>query len=226
LLTRMYLGIAALSLALCLAGSARGYAQSTSTGGTMGSSMGSSSAAQMGHINWSDAYQLTPLEHKRLRAMGLSDPEVFAVAKAARESGREVDDVAQMVMRGRSYFQIAEQLGVPYNSLFKWPARWQTPQWQEEVRAGSPVWIPNPQGMTPGNGGDMENSGGNRRERQNRMRSQRGATPGAQRVSAPSCPVCHMQLVTTASAANPRAVVIEGKTYYCCAGCDMSKLPQ
>jgi hypothetical protein len=221
----MYVGITVVSLALCFAGSARGFAESSQNDNMSGSQMSNSSAARMGHINWSDAYQLTPLEHKRLRAMGLSDPEVFAVAKAARESGREVDDVAQMVMRGRSYFQIAEQLGVPYDSLFKWPARWQTPQWQEEVRAGSPVWIPNPQEMRPGNSGDMENSGRNMRERQNRMRNQRGSAPGAQRVSAPSCPVCHMQLVTTASAANPRAVVIEGKTYYCCAGCDMSKMP-
>jgi hypothetical protein len=206
-----------LSLAVCLAAGARGYAQSAEND--------TKSDSGMGHINWSDAYQLTPLEHKRLRAMGLSDPEVFAVAKAARESGREVDDVAQMVFRGRSYWQIAGDLGVPYESLFKWPARWQTPQWQEEVKAGSPVWIPNPQAMTPGNGSDMQGNGGQTRGRRGTRGSQRGMAPGVERVAAPNCPVCHMQLATTASAANPKAVTIEGKTYYCCAGCDMSKLP-
>jgi hypothetical protein len=128
-----------------------------------------------------------------------------------------------MVFRGRSYWQIAEELGVPYESLFKWPARWQTPQWQEEVRAGSPVWIPNPEAMTPGTRGETERPGRARRGAGSNMRSM---APGAERVSAPTCPVCHMQLTTTASASTPKAVVIEGKTYYCCAGCDMSKTPQ
>jgi len=160
-------------------------------------------------IDWSDAYRLTPLEHKRLRAFGLSDPEVFAAAKASEESGRDIDDVAQMVLRGRTYWQIANDLNIPYDSLFKWRERWKTPQWQDEVRAGSPVWIPNPEAMTPGT---RPPAG-----------SQRSMAPGVERVSAPSCPVCHMQLTTTASAAAPKAVMIEGKTYYCCAGCDMSK---
>ncbi len=38
------------------------------------------------------------------------------------------------------------------------------------------------------------------------------------------CPVCHMKMTTEATAANTRAVTISGKTWYCCAGCDMSKI--
>jgi hypothetical protein len=226
LLTRVHLGISVLSLALCLGSGTSVSAKSHKSDNMKGSQMSSSGSmedrAGMG-INWSDRYRLTPLEHKRLRAFGLSDPEVFAVAKASAESGRDVDDVAQMVFRGRTYWQIADDLNIPYDSLFKWPARWQTPQWQDEVRAGSPVWIPNPEAMTPGSRGEPESPG---RARRGGGGTRRGMTPGAERVSTATCPVCHMQLTTTASASAPKAVVISGKTYYCCAGCDMSKIQQ
>jgi hypothetical protein len=37
------------------------------------------------------------------------------------------------------------------------------------------------------------------------------------------CPVCKtMDMTTTPTASNTRAVKINGKTWYCCAGCDMS----
>jgi hypothetical protein len=39
------------------------------------------------------------------------------------------------------------------------------------------------------------------------------------------CPVCKtMPLATKKSKANPQMVKINGKTYYCCAACDMSKV--
>jgi YHS domain-containing protein len=38
------------------------------------------------------------------------------------------------------------------------------------------------------------------------------------------CPVCKMPLSTKKTKANPTLVKIGGKTYYCCAQCDMSKL--
>jgi hypothetical protein len=39
------------------------------------------------------------------------------------------------------------------------------------------------------------------------------------------CPVCKtMPLATKKSKANPQMVKINGKTYYCCAQCDMSKV--
>jgi YHS domain-containing protein len=45
----------------------------------------------------------------------------------------------------------------------------------------------------------------------------------AKKVAAPTCPACKMTLSTKKTKANPRMVKIGGKTYYCCAACDMSK---
>jgi len=36
------------------------------------------------------------------------------------------------------------------------------------------------------------------------------------------CPACGMMMPTVATATMTRAVKYNGKTYYCCAGCDMS----
>ena len=36
-----------------------------------------------------------------------------------------------------------------------------------------------------------------------------------------TCPVCHMALTTKKTKTRPQGVMIGGKTYYCCAGCDM-----
>lgn len=38
------------------------------------------------------------------------------------------------------------------------------------------------------------------------------------------CPVCGMTMTAKATDKNTRMVTIKGKTYYCCAGCDMSKI--
>jgi YHS domain-containing protein len=43
----------------------------------------------------------------------------------------------------------------------------------------------------------------------------------AAKAAAPSCPVCKMPLATKKTKANPQAVKIAGKTYYCCSKCDM-----
>jgi YHS domain-containing protein len=40
----------------------------------------------------------------------------------------------------------------------------------------------------------------------------------------PACPVCKMALSPKKTKANTVAVPVNGKTYYCCAKCDMSKL--
>ena len=42
-------------------------------------------------------------------------------------------------------------------------------------------------------------------------------------AKAMTCPVCHMALSTKKTKDNPTAVKIKGKTYYCCAKCDMHK---
>lgn len=41
----------------------------------------------------------------------------------------------------------------------------------------------------------------------------------------PKCPACKMALSTKKTSANPTPVKINGKTYYCCAKCDMNKKP-
>ena len=227
MLNRMHLGIGVLAVALCVGAAGSAFAQDQPSGNPAASSGAAPMIMPMpGHINWNDRYQFTPLEQKRLQAMGLSKQECWAVAKAARESGRPVDDVAQMVLRGRSYFQIASDLGLSYPSLMRWPARWQTPQWDALVQAGSPVWVPAAGETMPESQGGMRDNPSGRRGRRGRRGSQSGMAPGAERVSTATCPVCHMQLTTTASAAAPRAVTIQGQTFYCCAGCDMSKLQQ
>jgi len=38
------------------------------------------------------------------------------------------------------------------------------------------------------------------------------------------CPVCGMTMTPKATAKNTKMVTIKGKNYYCCAGCDMSKI--
>jgi hypothetical protein len=114
----------------------------------------SSDSMRQSRIRWSERYRLSPIEHKRLRAMGLNDDEVFAVANAAHESGVDVDEIVQMVLRGRDYFQIAEQLGIPYDSLMHRRPEWQTAEWQQEVREG---WFTHREGMSgstaPASGG-------------------------------------------------------------------------
>ena len=38
------------------------------------------------------------------------------------------------------------------------------------------------------------------------------------------CSVCGMTMTSKATASNTKKVTIKGKSYYCCAGCDMSKI--
>jgi hypothetical protein len=59
----------------------------------------------------------------------------------------------------------------------------------------------------------------------NRVASGGGA--GAQQVAdtdeTMKCPACGMTMTAKATDANTRAVTIKGKTYFCCAGCNMTK---
>ena len=47
------------------------------------------------------------------------------------------------------------------------------------------------------------------------------AAPRKAASKAVTCPVCHMVLTTKKTKTRPQGVMIGGKTYYCCAGCDM-----
>lgn len=140
------------------------------------STMGTASPAMAGtspyampntNINWSRAYVLTPVEMKRLRAMGLRDSEIYAIANGARMSGMPVDSLAQKIFRGETVDMIAQDLNVRPNLLTEVNPMWKTPEWEEAVKAGSP-WIPieltgsmpgmsNPRSMN--NPGTMNNPG-------------------------------------------------------------------
>jgi hypothetical protein len=88
------------------------------------------------NIDWSRRFALTPLEMKRLRAMGLKDREVFVVANAARLSGRPVDALAQRIFRGQTTEQIAMDLNVSVSALEEVQPMWKTPEWEQAVQEG------------------------------------------------------------------------------------------
>ena len=107
-----------------------------------------SSSEQDAPTNWSRAYVLTPLEHKRLRAYGLKDEEVFVIANAASNSWYHVDDLLEWYLC--HYY--TELSALPYlnrvpESLKQRRPEWSTPEWQEAVKRGDYVWIP-PQAVT------------------------------------------------------------------------------
>ncbi len=55
-----------------------------------------------------------------------------------------------------------------------------------------------------------------------------GGAGGAQMVAdteeTMKCPVCGMMMTPKATGSNTKSVMIKGKTYFCCAGCNMSKI--
>lgn len=61
-----------------------------------------------------------------------------------------------------------------------------------------------------------------------RVASGGGSDGGVQQVAdteeTMKCPVCGMTMTAKATDSNTKAVTIKGKTYYCCAGCNMSKI--
>jgi len=134
---RLMLGVGALALSLIVCSGA--FAKDKQAASTMHSGMSAGSGmmdSTAGPMNWSHRYRLTPIEHKRLRAMGLNDKEVYAVANAAHTSGQSVDEVAQMVLRGREYFQIARDLNIPFSVLEHRRPEWGTPEWSRAVDEG------------------------------------------------------------------------------------------
>ncbi len=145
-----------------------GYDQNSNRGNrdarNMDSSMNGSSMmnAMNRPTDWSHRYRLTPLEHKRLRALGFNDSEVFAVANAAEACNMPLDapsfdNPALMVMRGRSFGQIAEEVGIPYSTLEGRRPEWQTAEWQQASREG---WYSFRPGMTSGSGMGGSNMSG------------------------------------------------------------------
>jgi hypothetical protein len=144
--------LGALVLALCV-GVPAVQAQDdrqTSTGSGMAMSGSSGMMAGNRHMDWSHRYMLTPIEHKRLRALGLSDDEVFAAANAAEAAhvhldAPTLDNPAQMLLRGMSYWEIARQLNIPTDVLNRRKPEWETAEWRQGVDEG---WFAHRQGMT------------------------------------------------------------------------------
>lgn len=110
-------------------------------------------------FTWSRAYVLTPIEHKRLRAMGLSDREVFVAAQTAHLAGRQhVDDIVQMILRGETAHSLAYRHGLAVSWITERRPEWETEAWRQAVERGDMWWIPAsatltsppPPGATPG----------------------------------------------------------------------------
>jgi hypothetical protein len=93
-------------------------------------------------FTWSRAYQLTPLEHKRLSAFGLNDEEVFLAAKTAHLTGRQnVDDVVQMILRGETAHSIAQRYGLAVSWITEKRPEWTTEAWKQAVDRGDAFWV-------------------------------------------------------------------------------------
>src|SRR5229473_5110059 len=85
-----------------------------------------SPSEQVAPPNWSHAYVLTPLEHKRLRTYGLKDIEVYLVANAATQSGLDVNDLAQLYLVHPQRSVAMEELNLDFASLLKVHPEWST----------------------------------------------------------------------------------------------------
>jgi hypothetical protein len=91
---------------------------------------------------WKRSHRLTPRDHKRMRAMGLTDQEVFYVANLSYALGREQDDIVQMIFRGQTAQMIADEYNLRGPLFSQMEPQWSTPEWQEAVKRGDPSWPP------------------------------------------------------------------------------------
>jgi hypothetical protein len=135
--TTLFASLAVLGLLLCASAV---LAQQSS-----GSSMG------MAHTDWTRRYVLTPVEFRRLKALGLTDAEVFAAANAAQATGISLDapnfdDPVQMILRGRAMWQIAEDLNLPITTLQLRRPEWETAEFKQAAERGD--WYAYPATVT------------------------------------------------------------------------------
>jgi hypothetical protein len=163
--------LAVTGLMACLAAPA--FAQDQYRTRETGSSMSSSEMTYGSHHHngWSRAYRLTPLDQKRLRAMGLTNKEVYIIANVARETGRDPDDIAQMIFRGATVASLSEEFNLSPKVVETPRPEWTTPEWDQAVERGSswPMTMSGDHGM---GSGDREM----RRERRERPSSESGGT--------------------------------------------------
>jgi hypothetical protein len=98
-------------------------------------------AAPLFASDWSRAYVLTPVEHKRLRARGLKDKEIYAIANLTAYSGRHVDDITDMAIRGDLLPMTVRNRGIDPAILTQMRPEWGTPAWEEAVKRGDFLWV-------------------------------------------------------------------------------------
>jgi hypothetical protein len=111
-------------------------------------------------FTWSHAYRVTPLEYKRLRAIGLNEEEIAVASNAARLTGRQdVELFVQAILRGETAHSIAAQHGLAVSRLLSRPEYWQTEAWRQAVERGDPWWVPS---------GTMSSVAGSRSEMRDR----------------------------------------------------------
>jgi len=100
-------------------------------------------------IDWSHRWELTPLEHKRMRAMGLNDVEVFTIANIQQFSAVDPDFLIQGIFRGVTLQQAAGRLGMPTALMLARRPEWGTPAWEQAVKEGRPFFSMPPGSMPP-----------------------------------------------------------------------------
>jgi hypothetical protein len=94
------------------------------------------------YYGWARTYTLTPLEHKRLKATGLVDEEVFAVANLGRLTGIYVGDLVQAIQRGETAASLARRYNLDVSEVLSVRPEWKTDAWKEAVERGDYLWIP------------------------------------------------------------------------------------
>src|SRR5687767_14079601 len=80
-------------------------------------SVASPSFAQAQESKWGHSYQLTPLDHKRLRTKGLTDREVYIVANTANLMHLDVEFIANYLLVGRTVGNLRSTTGVPQEQV-------------------------------------------------------------------------------------------------------------
>jgi len=157
----MHSVLAATALALTL-GMTTASAQQDNSNSGMSSDRSMSSGSQMtagmtSHTDWSRRYILTPMEYRRLHALGLTDQEVFAAANVAERIGIHLDapnliDPVQMIQRGATMWEIAEKFNIPLSTLESHRPEWESAEWR---RSDTGFWYAHSTGMTGTTTGDQ-----------------------------------------------------------------------
>ena len=89
---------------------------------------------------WDLSYELTPLEHKRLRAKGLSNQEVYIAANVAKLRRIDVDGVADAILGGALTGDTKFRVNSLREHTLAPRLEWTTPEWEAAVQRGDWRW--------------------------------------------------------------------------------------